>query len=153
MEDLIEAVTGGHVTAVKITLTSVLLGLGLYQTMLMAVGYGKLRPPFLNAASAAVTHRAIGDAIVVMVVLVAGFCLAYYGIEDSPRDGTPGPDVRVGIHIAAGAGLVGVLAFKLVVLHLWRRAQPLLPALGISALILMFVTWLSSAGAFLIGAA
>lgn len=152
MEDLVEAVTGGHATAVKIVLTSALLALGVYQVMLIAVGYGKVRPPFLAPASAALAHRAIGDAIVALVVLVGGACLGYYGIEDSVQEGAPGPDGRVTLHVVAGFGLVGVLALKLGVLHLWRRAERFLPVLGLAALSLLFLTWLSSAGAFLVGA-
>ena len=150
MEDLVEAVTGGHVTAVKIVLTSVLLALAVYQAMLMAVGYGLVRLPFLSAASASVAHRAVGDAIVVLVLVVGAFCLGYYGIEDSVRDGAPGPDSRVTLHVVASFALVGVLGLKLVVLHAWRRAQRFLPLLGVSVLSLLFVTWLSSAGAFLV---
>jgi hypothetical protein len=151
VEDLIETVTGGHVTAVKIVLASTLLALAVYQAMLMAVGYGKVRPPFLSAASASMAHRAVGDAIVVLVVVVAAFCLGYYGIEDSARDGAPGPDARVTLHVVAGFALLGVLALKLFVLHVWHRAQGLLPALGLTVLSLLFIIWLSSAGAFLVG--
>ena len=151
MEDLIEALTGGHVTAVKIVLTSVLLALAVYQALLMAVGYGKLRLPFLASGPASVAHRAVGDAIVVLVLVVGAFCLGYYGIEDSIRDGTPGPENRATLHVVASFALVGVLALKLVVLHVWRRAQRLLPVLGLSVLSLFFLTWLSSAGAFLVG--
>jgi hypothetical protein len=151
VEDLIEAVTGGHTTAVKIVLTSTLLSLAVYQAMLMAVGYGKVRPPFLSTASASMAHRAVGDAIVVLVVVVSAFCLGYYGIEDSPRDGTPGPDSRVTLHVVAGFALLGVLALKLFVLHGWHRAHGLLPALGLTVLSLLFIIWLSSAGAFLVG--
>jgi hypothetical protein len=150
VEDLVEAVTGGHVTAVKLVLTSVLLALAVYQAMLMAVGYGLVRLPFLSAASASVAHRAVGDAIVVLVLVVGAFCLGYYGIEDSVRDGAPGPDSRVTLHVVASFALVGVLGLKLVVLHAWRRAQRFLPLLGVSVLSLLFVTWLSSAGAFLV---
>lgn len=143
-------ITGGQVTAVKIVLTSVLLALAAYQAMLMAVGYRLVRPPFLSAESAAVAHRAVGDAVVVLVVVCGAFCLGYYGIEDSVRDHAPGPDSRVTLHVVASFALAGVLALKLVVLHAWRRAQRFLPLLGVGVLSLMFVTWLSSAGAFLV---
>lgn len=151
MEDLLEAATGGHVTAVKIVLTSVLLALAVYQAMLMAVGYGKVRPPFLTPVSAAAAHRAVGDAIVVLVLVVGAACLGYYGIEDSVRDGAPGPEGRVTLHVVVSFALVGVLGLKVVVLHRWRRAQRFLPLLGLSVLTLLFLTWLSSAGAFLVG--
>jgi hypothetical protein len=151
VEDLIEAVTGGQATAVKIVLASVLLALAVYQAMLMAVGYGKVRLPFLTPVSASEAHRAVGDAILVLVLLVGAACLGYYGIEDRVRDGAPGPDGRVTLHVIAGFALVAVLGLKVVVLHAWHRAQRLLPVLGLSVLSLLFVTWLSSAGAFLVG--
>lgn len=151
MEDLVTQATGGHVTAVKIVLTSVLLALAAYQALLMAVGYGRVRPPFLGAVSASVAHRTVGDAIVVMVLVVGALCLAYYGIEDSVRDGAPGPESRVTLHVVASFALVAVLGLKLVVLHRWRRAQRFLPLLGTAVLALFLVTWWSSAGAFLIG--
>ena len=47
MEDIIENLTGGHVTEVRIVLTSIVTALALYQVFLMAVGYGKLKLPFL----------------------------------------------------------------------------------------------------------
>src|SRR5688572_17472105 len=76
LDDVIEAVTGGHVTAVKIVLTSVVLALAVYQVLLMAVGYGKVRPPFLSAASASAAHRTVGDTILVLVVVIGAACLA-----------------------------------------------------------------------------
>lgn len=151
MEDVVEVVTAGHVTAVKIVLASVLLALAVYQALLMAVGYGKLRPPFLAPANASAAHRMVGDAVVVLVVVVGGFCLVAYGIEDSVREGAPGPDGRATLHVVASFALIGVLAVKLGVLHRWRRAQRFLPLLGVTVLFLFFVTWLSSAGAFLVG--
>lgn len=151
MEDLVEAMAGGHVTAVKIVVTSALLALAVYQAMLMAVGYGKVRPAFFTAASASTAHRTVGDAIVVLVVLVGALCLGAYGIEDSVREGAPGPDARVPLHVGSSFALVGLLAVKLAVLHRWRRAQRFLPLLGLGVLTLLFVTWLSSAGVFLLG--
>lgn len=152
VDDLIEVLTAGHVTAVKIVLTSVMLALAVYQALLMAVGYGKVRAPFLTSDGASVAHRAVGDAIVVLVVVVGAFCLGNYGIEDSVGEGVPGPESRAALHVAASFGLVSVLALKLIVLHRWRRAQRFLPLLGVGVLSLFFVTWLSSAGAFLLGA-
>lgn len=71
MEDVVEVVTAGHVTAVKIVLASVLLALAVYQALLMAVGYGKLRPPFLTPASASAAHRMVGDAVVALIGVLA----------------------------------------------------------------------------------
>jgi hypothetical protein len=43
MEDLIETLTRGHPTEVKVVLASVALALAAYQLVLIAVRYGKLR--------------------------------------------------------------------------------------------------------------
>lgn len=151
MEDVIEQVAGGHVTAVKIVLTSVVTALALYQVLLMAVVYGKARPPGLQPDVAADVHRAVGDVIVVVIVVVGLACLAVYGIEDSVEAGTPGPEHRAAWHVAASFSLAGVLALKLLVLHRWQRLSRLLPLLGVTVLALLVATWLTSAGAFLVG--
>lgn len=90
MDDLVGYLANGHVTAVKIVLTSVVTALAVYQALLMVVGYGKLRLPVLGAGPASTTHRAVGDALVALVVLGLA-CLAYYGVDDSVEDGAPGP--------------------------------------------------------------
>lgn len=151
MEDLLEQVTGGHVTAVKIVLASAMMALAVYQVLLMAVVYGKLRLPFLRPEGASAAHRAVGDTIVALVVVVGLACLAVYGVEDSVREGTPGPDARASWHVAASFALAAVLGLKLLVLHRWRRLSGFLPLLGVSVLTLFFATWLTSAGAFLAG--
>lgn len=71
MEDLVESLARGNVTEVKVLLASVALALAVYQLVLIAVGYGKVRPPFLDAGPATRAHRASGDAIVVLVVVTA----------------------------------------------------------------------------------
>lgn len=151
MEHLVEQAVGGQVTALKIVLTSVVTALAVYQVLLMAVGYGVLRLPFLRPASASVAHRVVGDTIVALVVLIGLLCLAYFGIEDSVADGAPGPDSRAAWHSAASFALVAALAVKLLVLHRWHSLNRFLPALGILVLTLFVMTWLTSAGAFLIG--
>jgi hypothetical protein len=116
----------------------VALALAVYQVVLIAVGYGKLRPPFLGARAASWTHRASGDAIVVLLVLTATMCVSYFGFEDDAI-----------LHIAAGTALLAVLALKILVLRRWHAAGRFLPVLGISVLLLLALTWLSSAGTFL----
>jgi hypothetical protein len=44
---------------VKILLASVALALAVYQLVLIAVGYGKLRPPFLGGLNGFARHRYI----------------------------------------------------------------------------------------------
>jgi Family of unknown function (DUF6529) len=138
VEDLIETLTRGNPTEVKVVLASVALALAVYQLVLISIGYGKLRPPFLAAAPASATHRAVGDTIVVVLVVVAFMCVGYFGLED---DAT--------LHIVAAIGLLFVLALKIVVIRWWHGMGRFLPALGISVWLLLALTWLTSAGDFL----
>ncbi len=67
-----------EVTEVKVMLTSVALALAAYQLVLIAVGYGKLRPAFLVAEPAAKAHRASGDTIAILLIVVAVMCASYF---------------------------------------------------------------------------
>ena len=137
MEDLIEELTRGNVTEVKVVLATVVLALAVYQLVLAAVAYGWLRLPFLEAGTASWTHRASGDAIVVLTILVAVACLSYYGFEEG------------GAHAVFGTVLLGVLALKVFVVRVGGRLSRLLPLLGVSVLALFGLTWWTSAGDFL----
>jgi hypothetical protein len=137
VEHLIEEVTRGNVTEVKVVLASVILGLALYQLLLAAIAYGRLRPRFLESATASWTHRASGDAIVVLTILVATACLSFYGFEEG------------GAHAVFGCVLLGALALKVLVVRAGGRHSRLLPALGVSVFTLFALTWLTSAGDFL----
>ncbi len=140
LEDLVEAITRGNVTEVKVVLASVTLALAAYQVFLMAVGYGKLRLRVLEQAAASATHRAVGDTIVVVAVIVAFMCLAYFGFDDD-----------AGLHAVSGTVLLVVLALKVAVVRWWHGLGRYLPALGLSVFTLFTITWLSSAGDFLFG--
>jgi hypothetical protein len=83
VEDLIEDLTRGNVTEVKVVLASVVLGLAVYQLLLAAVAYGWLRVPFLERGLASWTHRASGDTILVLTVVIAIMCIGYSGFEDA----------------------------------------------------------------------
>lgn len=137
MEDLIEEVTRGNVTEVKVVLATVVLGLAVYQLVLAAVAYGWLRLPFLEAHSASWTHRASGDAIVVLTILVATACLGFYGFEEG------------GAHAVFGCALLGAIALKVLVVRAGGRLSRLLPVLGVAVLALFGLTWLTPAGDFL----
>ena len=50
MEDFVEQSSRGNVEEVKVVLASVVAALAIYQVLLMAVGYGKLRLPFLASS-------------------------------------------------------------------------------------------------------
>jgi Family of unknown function (DUF6529) len=82
MEELITNLTRGNVTEVKVVLASIVTALACYQVALMAVGYGKVRLRFLAADPASRAHRAIGDGIVVITVMVATMCISYFELED-----------------------------------------------------------------------
>ncbi|HEU4702671.1 MAG TPA: DUF6529 family protein, partial [Conexibacter sp.] len=82
MEDLVDTLTRGNATPVKVVLASVVLALAVYQVLLIAVGYGRLRPRFLQARPAARAHRAVGDTLAALVVVVALMCFAVYGWDD-----------------------------------------------------------------------
>lgn len=99
MEDLIEDLARGNVSEVKVVLASAVAALAIYQVLLMSVGWGKVRVPFLKARPASFAHRAIGDAIVVITLIVALMCVGYFGFDD---DGA--------FHAVTGALLISVLA-------------------------------------------
>lgn len=138
MEDLAERIARGNVTEVKVMLASVALALAVYQLVLISVGYGKVRPRFLAAGAAAAAHRASGDAIAVIMVVVALMCLSYFGVEDDAA-----------LHAIAATALLAVLALKVIVIRWWHAAGRLLPLLGTTVFVLLAVTWATSAGLFL----
>lgn len=151
MEDLVEGLANGNVTEVKVVLASIVATLAVYQVFLMAVGYGKLRLPFLSASPASFTHRTVGDTIVVVTLLVAFMCVAYFGVEDGVEDASSGEETRAALHIAAGSLLIAVLTLKVIVVRWWHRLSRYLPALGLTVFALFVLTWLTSAGDYLGG--
>ena len=125
----------GNPTEVKVVLASVATALAIYQVVLAAIVYRKLR--VIEAEPAFMTHRASGDTIAVLLVVVAVMCLSYFELEDSA------------FHAVTGFLLLVVLTVKVVVIRWWHAAGRFLPALGITVLVLLVATWASTAGAFL----
>jgi len=125
----------GNPTEVKVVLASVATALAVYQVVLAAIGYRKLR--IIEAEPAFMTHRASGDTIAVLLVVVAIMCLSYFELEDSA------------FHAVTGFLLLVVLAVKVVVIRWWHSAGRFLPVLGITVFVLLVATWASTAGAFL----
>ena len=125
----------GNPTEVKVVLASVATALAVYQVVLAAIGYRKLR--VIEAAPAFMTHRASGDTIAVLLIVVAVMCLSYFELEDSA------------FHAVTGLLLLVVLAVKVVVIRWWHSAGRFLPVLGITVFVLLVATWASTAGAFL----
>ncbi|HEV3379341.1 MAG TPA: DUF6529 family protein [Thermoleophilaceae bacterium] len=140
MEDVIETLTRGNPTEVKVILASVALSLAVYQLVLIAVGYGKLKPSFLAARPATRAHRAVGDTIAALLVVTAVMCVGWFGFEDDAA-----------LHITAAIALLTVLAIKVLVIRRWHAMGRFLPVLGISVWLLLALTWLTSAGDFLAG--
>ena len=138
MEDLLDTLTRGNPLAVKTVLASVMFGLAIYQLLLATVGYGKLRPRFLDSAPAFLTHRASGDVIVVLLLVVGAMCLATGEDEDDAA-----------FHAVTGWALLGVLTLKVIVVRWWHAAGRFLPLLGSAVFLLLGLTWLGSAGEYL----
>lgn len=137
MEELVDNLTNGNVTEVKVILASVALALAIYQVVLISVGYGKVRIPFLAASSASFAHRAVGGTIATLLIVTAVMCVSYFEIEDN------------GVHVAAAIALLGVLALKVAIIRRWHGLGRFLPVLGTLVFVLLAITWLSSAGDFL----
>lgn len=137
MDGFVEDLTNGNVTEVKVILASVALALAVYQVVLISIGYGKVRPPFLEARSASFAHRAVGGTIATVLVVTAIMCVSYFEIEDKAA------------HVAAAVGLLAVLALKVMIIRRWHHLGRLLPVLGTLVLVLLTITWLTSAGDFL----
>jgi hypothetical protein len=149
LEDLIETLTNDHVTEVKIVLTSIAAVLAVYQVVLMVVGYGKVRVPFLSARAASVTHRSIGDTIVPVTVFVGLACLSYFGIEDGVEHARDGQETVVMLHVVSSFVLAALIALKIVVVRWWQAMGRFLPIIGSSIFALFIVTWVTTAGAYL----
>jgi Family of unknown function (DUF6529) len=149
MEDLIETLTNDHVTEVKIVLTSIATVLAVYQVVLMAVGYGKLRVRFLSPRAASVTHRSVGDTIVPVTVFVGLACLSYFGIEDGIDHARNGQEAIVTLHVVSSFALAVALALKIIVVRWWHSMGRYLPWLGTSVFALFVLTWVTTAGAYL----
>ena len=138
MERLIDEVTNGNVTEVKVVLASVVLALAAYQLLLASVAYGKLRTRLLESGIAAWTHRASGDVALVLAVLVAVACISVYGFDEEG-----------GAHTVFGIAVLAVLAGKVLAVRVGGTLSRLLPYLGVSLFAALGGAWLTSAGDFL----
>ena len=151
MEDFVESLTRGNVSQVKTVLASIVTILALYQVVLMAVGYGKLKVKALAPKPASLAHRAVGDTIVLITALVAYMCVSYFEVEDGIEYARDGETTRATIHVFSATALLSVLALKIVIIRWWHRMGGLLPLLGLSVATLFLITWVTSAGNYLWG--
>jgi hypothetical protein len=140
MEDLIESLMRDNVTEVKVLLASIATALALYQLVLIAVGYGKLKLPFLAGRTASMSHRTIGDVIALLLIVVGVTCISVYGFDDDET-----------LHVIAGSALLIVLTLKVAVVRRGLGLGRALPLLGGTVFALLVVTWASSAGGYLGG--
>lgn len=138
VEDFFRSVTDGNVTPVKVVLTSVAAALAVYQLVLIAVAYGKVRPSFLDGRVAGLAHRSSGDVIAFLLIFVSLACLAVYGWDEDGRD-----------HAVYGAILMGLLALKVLVVRFGLGLGRALPLFGIAVFVLLAITWGASAGDYL----
>lgn len=138
MEELIETVTRGNVAEVKAVLASVAAGGAIWQVALMVVGYGKVELRALDPAPATRAHRAIGDALLVVIVTAAVMCVGYFGLEEAFGGGSEG------LHALAAIALIAVLALKVGIIRGKGCGGGLLPYLGATVLVLLLVVWATS---------
>jgi Family of unknown function (DUF6529) len=151
MEDLVDAVTFGNVPQVKTVLASVVTAMAIYQVALMAVGYGKVKVPFLRPRTASLAHRAVGDAILPITALVAWMCIAYFGVSDGIEYAADDETTRAALHVIFGTLLLVALTLKVLVVRRWRSLDRYLPHLGLTVFALFVLTWITSAGDYLVG--
>jgi hypothetical protein len=151
MEDLIDQISRGNVSQVKTVLASAIVVLALYQVFLMAVVYGKLKLPFLDGRAASFTHRAVGDTIVLLALIVGFMCIGYFEVGDGIEHARDGESGRAAVHVGAAFLLFAVLALKIVVVRWWHSMGRFLPLLGLSVLVLFLIVWATSAGDYLLG--
>lgn len=137
MEDLVVDLTRGNPSSVKTVLASVVLALAVYQLLLAAIGYRKL--PVGKPGPAFFTHRASGDMLAVLIVVVAVMCLAVFGFEGDYL-----------LHMVAAIGSLVVLGVKIAVVRSGKGGQ-FLPYLGTLLFLLLAVTWFTVAPDFLAG--
>ncbi|MDQ4145796.1 MAG: DUF6529 family protein [Actinomycetota bacterium] len=151
MDDWVDELTRGNVSQVKTVLASIVVVLAFYQVFLMAVGYGKVSLPFLKGKAASIAHRSIGDSVLLITVLVALMCIGYFEVEDGIEHARNEETTRATVHVVAGFTLLGVLALKVVVIRWWHSMGRYLPHLGITVFLLFLLTWITSAGNYLLG--
>ena len=137
MEDFVVDITRGNPGSVKAVLASVVLALAAYQLILAAIGYRKLR--VIDAKPAFFTHRASGDVIAVLVVIVALMCISVFGFEDDYM-----------LHITAACLALIVLAIKVAVVRSGVGGR-FLPVLGVTLFTLLAITWFTVVPGFLAG--
>jgi hypothetical protein len=151
LEELVDSLTRGNVSQVKTVLASVVAVLSAYQVFLMTVGYGKVNLPFLKSKAASFAHRATGDVIVVITLLVAFMCLVYFEVGDGIEYARDGEQTRATVHVGAGSLLVATIVLKVIVVRWWHSMGRFLPILGVTVFGLFMVTWFTSAGNYLMG--
>lgn len=151
VEELIEEVARGNVTEVKVVLASVIVALAVFQVFLMAVGYGKVRLSLLKPRAASFTHRAVGDTLLVLTLVVTWMCVGYFGISDGIEHARPGEGLRAAVHVVSALALLAVLTLKVIVVRWAHSLGRFLPHFGLTVFSLFVIVWVSSVGDYLWG--
>jgi cytochrome c553 len=87
-------------------------------------------------------HKAAGYLFVVLLGILSYLCLAYVeALGDRMSH-------RAVLHSVLALGLIGVLVIKILIARFYRGLLRLVPALGITAFVLAFVVFFTSAGYF-----
>ena len=136
MDQFLIELTSNRVPEVKVVLTAVVVALAAYQIALIAVGYGKVKLPFLSSQAASFTHRTMGGTIVPVTLFVAVACLFYF--EE--------PFGEASLHGILGVLLFLVIAFKIAVLRWWKSLDRFLPLMGSSVFVLFVLTAVTAFG-------
>lgn len=140
MEDLFLTLTNHRPSEVKIVLASALAALAAWQVGLMLVGWGWVKVPFLAAGPASKTHRAIGDALVVLTLFASAVCVSLFGFEAEEAEA----------HVPVALALLAVFACKVAFVRWLPRLSFLLPWLGIALFVLFVATWATAAAPHLV---
>ena len=150
MKELLNDLTGHDVTRAKVILASVVVVLALYQVFLQAVGYGRIRLPFLAPGAASQAHRAVGDTVLLLAAVLAFMCLVNFKTTDAIRNAASGDKWRIAGHGVAGIRLLVALFLKVMVVRVWRRFDRALPYIGVGVLALFLAIWALSALDYLV---
>ena len=138
MEDLVQTLTRGNLTEVKVVLASVAAALGRLPARPDRRRLRQGAPALPRGRTGGRAHRASGDAIVVIAIVVALMCVSVFGFDDEG-----------GTHAIAGVALLSLIAVKVAIVRRGRASGRYLPLLGIGVFVLFALTWATSAGDFL----
>jgi hypothetical protein len=120
---------------VKCILAAILAGLTIiaFASIMEAIGKrGDTRPS--GDGTALTIHRINGYAFIILALVITQYCIRLLGIVGDPEE------PLVAIHILGGVGIVLLPIMKLLIARRYRGLGDLLPGMGITLLILTWMT-------------